>query len=128
MFNGIIFFKGIVQKVQKRPNGINIFDYGWDGCQAAFNIYEYTCPDSKWEVFTYGLRSHCNHSTHTSDNVFTSNLVNVGGVSGVQFNQRSDDCGDPNEMTIMAACRIIGTPAPDPNVWNSAFRNVNWTN
>ena len=25
MFNGIIFFKGIVQKVQKRPNGINIF-------------------------------------------------------------------------------------------------------
>ena len=25
MFNGIIFFKGIVKKVQKRPNGINIF-------------------------------------------------------------------------------------------------------
>ena len=25
MFNGIIFFKGIVRKVQKRPNGINIF-------------------------------------------------------------------------------------------------------
>ena len=25
MFNGIIFFKGNVQKVQKRPNGINIF-------------------------------------------------------------------------------------------------------
>ena len=25
MFNGIIFYKWIVQKVQKRPNGINIF-------------------------------------------------------------------------------------------------------
>ena len=109
-------------------NGVNVFDYNCDGCSAAFRDYDYFCPNDKWEIFTYALRSHCDHSSHTSDEVFTSSLISNNGIQGVRFNQRNDNCGDPNEMTIMAACRLVGTSAPDPDIWNSAFRNVSWSN
>ena len=111
-------------------NGTSVFDYGCDACASAQVKYEYPCPDEHWEIHTYAIRSHCNHANHTSDTVFKSETFTSGSVPGIRFQQYSDDCGDPNEMTIIGVCRIKGVtaPAPPQSAWDADFRNVNWTN
>ena len=122
------FYHGDQNKKYGPTNGVNIFDYGCDGCGSAQNWYTYACPDAHWEVHWYYIRSHCDHSNHKSDSVFTSETTTVNGVPAVRFRQMSDNCGDPNEFTIVGVCRVANTGAADPGGWNDHFRSVNWSN
>ncbi len=110
------------------PNGVDKFNYSCDACGAAQQWYNYPCPDQHWEVVTYDIRSHCNHGNHKSDQVFTSETYTSGGIPGIRYRQKSDDCGDPNEFTIIGVCRVKGVGIGDPGGWNSNFMNVSWSN
>ena len=109
-------------------NGVNIFVYGCDACGSAKNWYTYNCPDAHWEVHWYYIRSHCAHSNHKTCQVFSSETTSVNGVPAVRFRQYSDDCGDPNEFTLVGVCRVANTGAADPGGWEDHFRVVNWSN
>lgn len=125
------FYHGDNSTKYGSTNGVNVFGYSCDACSSAKNWYSYPCPDEHWEVAYYNIRSHCNHSNHKSDTVFTSETYSAGGgVQGIRYRQISDDCGDPNEFTIVGACRIKGvsTPAPTDAVWDGHYRNVSWSN
>jgi hypothetical protein len=122
------FYHGDQHQKYGATNGLNIFDYGCDGCGAATQWYTYECPDANWEVHWYNIRSHCDHSSHKSDSVFTSESTAVNGVAAIRFRQASDNCGDPNEFTIVGVCRVTNTGAADPGSWEDHFKDVNWTN
>lgn len=124
------FYHGDQYAKYGNTNGLNVFDYGCDACAAAKTKYTYFCPDEHWEVVHHQIRSHCNHASHTSDTVFASDNTSSGGVPGAEFYQYHDDCGDPNEFTILGVCRIKNTQSPDPGlgIWETHFRNVDWSN
>ncbi|MEE2778980.1 MAG: DUF4215 domain-containing protein, partial [Myxococcota bacterium] len=124
------FYHGDNSTKYGATNGLNVFNYGCDACAAAQTKYTYFCPDEHWEVFYHQIRSHCNHASHTSDTVFASDNTSENGVEGAEFYQYHDDCGDPNEFTILAVCRIKNTQSPDPGlgIWETHFRDVNWSN
>ncbi len=110
-------------------NGVNVFDYGCDYCSAARVQYDYDCPDTNWEVSYYQLRSHCNHNNHQgNDTVFDLTTYSSGGVEGIRAQQIGDSCGDPNEMTFVGVCRVVGTTETDPGSWDTHFRTVSWSN
>ena len=122
------FYHGDQHQKYGATNGVNVFDYGCDFCAAAQQWYTYACPDANWEVHWYYIRSHCDHSNHKSDSVFTSETTTVNGVAAVRFRQQNDSCGDPNEFTIVGVCRVANTGAADPGSWEQHFKDVNWTN
>jgi len=122
------FYHGDNTTKYGNSNGVNVFNYSCDACGQAKEWYEYLCPDQYWEVLYYNIRSHCNHSNHKSCQVFTSETFSQGGVPGVRFRQHSDDCGDPNEFTIVGVCRTKNTGTADPGGWDNHFRNVSWSN
>ena len=122
------FYHGDNTTKYGNTNGVNVFNYSCDACGTAKQPYEYTCADSNWQVHTFAIRSHCDKNNHTADTVFKATQITKLGLPGLRFEQFSDDCGDPNEMTIIGVCRIKGTTAPDPADWNKYFRNVSWSN
>lgn len=82
------------------------------------------------EVYFYNIRSHCDHGNHKVDNVFKSELISkADGTPGVRFRQYGDDCGDPNEMTILAVCKGKDTPESADNTnWEQHFLSISWSN
>ena len=125
------FYHGDNTTKYGNTNGTNVFNYNCDGCAAAQAFYEYPCPDAHWEVYYYNIRSHCDHTNHKSDSVFSSETYDAGNnIPGVRARQISDGCGDPNEFTFVGVCRIKGvtTPAPPDSTWDAHFRDVAWSN
>ena len=110
--------------------GPGAFHYYCDACSAALRWYDMPCPDENWEVHFYGMRTHCDHTTHvgTSDTVFDMTLATYDGVPGARVRQTTDSCGDPNEFTAVVVCKVSGTTEPDPGGWDRHFRDVTWNN
>ena len=66
-----------------------------------------------------------NINNYNCDQVFRFAGVTTTNVG---FEQHSDNCGDPNEATLVVVSKVQGTtrPAPSINTWKTYFRDCNW--
>lgn len=124
-----------------RNPGAEYFVYFCDGCADADTRYNYPAPTGH-VIHWYGARSHCggdrtfgfpgttnscsnNYSSYACNQVFRFNGVTTTNVG---FEQHADNCGDPNEATLVVVSKVNGTsrPAPSINTWKAYFRDVAW--
>jgi hypothetical protein len=124
----------------KNP-GSEYFVYFCDGCSEADTRYNYPAP-SGHVIHWYGARSHCGGdrtfgfpgmTNSCSNNIANYNCNQVFRFNGVTstnvgFEQHADNCGDPNEATLVVVSKVNGTdrPAPSINTWKAYFRDVGW--
>tara|TARA_Y100000004_G_scaffold158080_1_gene184182 strand:+ start:201 stop:1640 length:1440 start_codon:yes stop_codon:yes gene_type:complete len=129
--------------------GTESFDYNCDACGPAQNGtngtgYRYNVPANHVLEY-YTARSHCGRGTtwgypgqtnscsnggasYNCNDVFRFN--NTSTSTYVEFQQWSDNCGDPNQATFVGVSKVSGTtrPSPGSSEWNKYLRSVSWNN
>ena len=135
---------GNMDRTQDVTNpGKEWFDYNCDYCTQSRRTYRYEVP-SGHVVHWYGARSHCggdqtfgypgmsNSCSNNPGNYACNQVFDFTGntTTSIGFKQRNDNCGDPNEATIVGVSKVQGTtrPAPGINTWKAYFRDVSWNN
>ena len=126
---------------QRTNPGIEYFCYFCDNCSEARETYNYPAP-SGHVIHWYGARTHCggdrtfgfpgmtNSCSNNNGNYSCNQVFGFTGVSttNVGFRQTGDNCGDPNEATLVVVSNVEGTtrPAPSINTWKTYFRDCSW--
>ena len=136
---------GNMTSAARRQNpGKEWFTYYCDGCGAADQRYNYPAP-SGHVIHYYTARSHCGGNTswgypgqtnscanQHSSSYSCNQVFRFAGVTttNVGFEQHADNCGDPNEATIVVVSKVQGTtrPAPSENTFKDYMRRVAWSN
>ena len=123
--------------------GYDYFDFRCDYCSECRRTYRYDVPAGH-VVHWYGARSHCGGDrtfgypgmTNSCSNQYSSYACNQvfdftgNNTTQIGFRQRNDNCGDPNEATIVGVSKVSGTTRTAPNIseWKKYFRDVSWNN
>jgi hypothetical protein len=130
-------------------NGTESFNYGCDGCSAAFagtngTGYRYNVPANHVLEY-YTARSHCGQNTNWGYPGQTNSCANSGAPYScnevfrfnnsststfVELQQYGDNCGDPNQATFVGVSKVSGTtrPSPGSSEWNKYLRSISWNN